>query len=402
MSDVNIQDEIYKDHQRIIAEANFAFRRFFIDEIDWNERLNAILGPRGVGKTSIMLQYIKETFGNDEKVLYVSMDDLLVAQNSLLSIAEYHNLRGGTHLFIDEIHKYENWSQELKNINDRYKKIKVTVSGSNMLGINQGKADLSRRMVEWQVPGLSLREYINIEIGLNLPVVSLQDILHNHLDICNEILKSVTPTAYFQSYLQHGYYPFYLEGKKNYLKKLNNVLNTTLEVDMTRLLGVDINKISVLRKLVYILTTQSPFKPNVSKLSQSLDLDRATLYKYLHYLEDASVVNMLWDKGKTYSLLSKPDKLYLHNCNLFYLSQSSVSIGTLRESFFVSIMSYKYELRLPPQGDFLIDDKYIFEVGGKTKGFGQIANLPDSYVAADDLLIGSGNTIPLWLFGFVY
>lgn len=394
--------EVYKEHQTILASAAFSFRRFYIDTIDWEERLNFILGARGSGKTSIILQRILETFGTDDKALYISMDDLVIAQYNLLEIADYHIQRGGTHLFIDEIHKYANWSQELKNINDKYKQLKVVVSGSNILDIQKGKSDLSRRAVEWEVPGLSLREYINIETGQNIAALTLADLLKNHVAIAHEITKLVKPGAFFQPYLEHGYYPFYLEGKKGYHKKLNNVLNVTLEVDMPQLLGVDVSKIPILKKLIYILTTQTPFTPNITQLGASLGVDRGTLYRYLNYLEKCSITKMLWDKGKSYSLMSKPDKLYLHNTNLFYLTQSQVDKGSLRESFLVSQLSYQHELKLPPAGDFLVDDNYILEVGGKNKGYKQIANMVNSYIAADDLLVGSGNRIPLWMFGYLY
>lgn len=395
-------EDIYQEHQRILANIDASFRRFYIDTIDWNERLNFILGARGAGKTTMLIQHIKENYGNDEKVLYISMDDLVIAQYRLLDIADFHHQRGGTHLYVDEIHKYANWSQELKNINDRFKQMKVVVSGSNILDIQKGKADLSRRAVEWNVPGLSFREYINIESGLDIKSLSLEDLLNNHIDIAHDITKKIKPAVLFQPYLEHGYYPFYLEGKKNYHKKLNEVLNVTLEVDMPQLLGVDVSKIPIMRKLIYILTTQTPFTPNITHLGASLGVDRGTLYRYLNYLEKSSVTTMLWDKGKSYSLMSKPDKLYLNNTNLFYLTQSSVPIGTLRESFFVSQLSYQHTLKLPPVGDFLVDDQYLIEVGGKNKGYKQIADIPNSFVAADDLMIGFGKTIPLWMFGFLY
>jgi len=395
-------EDVYVEYQRILNNFETDFRRFYIDEIDWDERLSIIIGARGVGKTTIMLQRIVEQHLADPAVLYISMDDLVVSQFSLLDIADYHYQLGGSHLFVDEIHKYANWSQELKNINDRYKKMKVVVSGSSILDIQKGQADLSRRAVEYEVPGLSLREYINIEAGINFEKLSLQDVLARHIEIAQEITKVTKPGAYFKDYLLHGYYPYYLEGKKNYTRKLNNVLNVTLEVDLPMLLGVEVSMIPKLKKLIYILTTQAPFTPNITQLGASLELDRGTLYKYINYLEKASIIRMLWKKGKSYSLMTKPDKLYLHNTNLYYLANSTVNIGTLRESFVVSQLAFEHDLRLPAQGDFIVDDKYILEVGGKSKSYKQIANLPDSYVVSDDLLVGAGNKIPVWLFGFLY
>lgn len=398
---VKIED-VYVEYQRILSSFVSTFRRAYIDDIDWEERLTIITGARGVGKTTIMLQRIQETYGNDEKVLYVSMDDLVVSQFSIVDLAAYHYQRGGTHLFIDEVHKYANWSQELKNVNDKYKQLKVVASGSSILDILRGRADLSRRAVEYHVVGLSFREYLNIEAQTDFPVLSLTDILADHVSIAQDISRKVKPGVYFADYLQGGYYPYYLEGKKSYLRKLNNVLNITLEVDLPMLLGVEIAKVPKLKKLIYILTTQAPFTPNITQLGASLELDRGTLYRYLNYLERASIIKLLWKKGKSYSLMSKPDKLYLDNTNLFYLTNTNVNTGTLRESFIVSQLSYRHELRLPPAGDFIVDDKYVLEVGGKGKGYKQIADLPDSYIVSDDLLVGAGNKIPAWLFGFVY
>lgn len=395
-------EELYTDHQQIMLNREDAFRRFYIDEVDWDERLNLIMGARGVGKTTAILQRIAEAHGTDEKALYLSMDDLNASQYCLLDIAKAHYQNGGTHLYIDKIHKYASWSQELKNINDKYKKIKVVASGSSILEIQKGQADLSRRAVEWNMPGLSLREYINIETKLDLPKFTIADIVKDHVAIAHDLLKKINPGEYFSDYLKHGYYPFYLEGKRQYGKKLNNVLNITLEVDLPYLLAVDVSKINKLKKLIYILTTQAPFTPNVSKLGAVLELDRGTMYRYLNYLEKASIIKMLWKKGKSYSLMSRPDKLYLHNTNLFYLTQKSVNVGSLRESFFVNQVSYEHDIRLPEAGDFIVDDMYTFEVGGAGKTYKQIANIPNSYVVADNLSIGSGNKIPVWLFGFLY
>lgn len=394
--------ELYTDHQQIILNKEDSFRRFYINEIDWEERLNIIVGARGVGKTTAVLQHIAERHNTSEEALYVSMDDLNASQYRLLDIAKAHYENGGTHLYIDEIHKYANWSQELKNINDKYRKIKVVASGSSILEIQKGNADLSRRAVEWHMPGLSLREYINVETGLDLAKLTVADIVSDHISIAHDIVKNAHPGQFFSEYLRYGYYPFYLEGKRQYGKKLNNVLNTTLEIDLPYTLGVDVSKIDKLKKLIYILTTQAPFTPNISKLGSALELDRGTLYRYLNYLERASIIKMLWKEGKSYSLLSKPDKLYLHNTNLFYLTQREVNIGTLRESFFVNQVSYAHDIRLPVAGDFIVDGKYTFEVGGAGKSYKQIADIPNSYVIADNLLVGTGNKIPVWLFGFLY
>ncbi|WP_235291301.1 ATP-binding protein [Portibacter lacus] len=401
MQQANMEN-VLTEHQNSLAFLNPRFRRLIIDDIDWNDRLTFILGPRGVGKTTLILQHIKEKFGTDPRALYISMDDLVVSQYKLIDIAKYHFNSGGTHLFIDEIHKYENWSIELKNIYDKLKPYSVVASGSSILEVQQGNADLSRRSITVNIPGLSFREYINIENNSNYQRCSLWDIMDYHVDIAHDIVKEIKPTMLLSDYVKYGYYPFYLEGKQNYHKKLGNVLNLILESDIPYLMNTDISKVAKVRKLIYILSTQVPYQPNISKLAGSLELNRATLTSYLHYLEKASILNLLWDAGKSYSALSKPGKIYLQNCNLSFLSQRNVNIGTLRETFFLNQINVDHQVNLSKKGDFLVEDKFTFEIGGMNKDFSQLEGVPNSYVVADDLLIGSGNKIPLWLFGFLY
>ncbi len=395
-------DSIYEEHQTIINQFEPRFRRFYIDEIDWDDRLSFILGPRGVGKTSIILQHIKETHGTDRKALYVSMDDLLVSDMRLYDIAQYHYSIGGTHLYVDEIHKYENWSLELKNIYDKLRKLKVAISGSSIMEIQKGNADLSRRSAVYKVPGLSFREYINIVTEHQLEAYSLTDIVENHVDIAHSIIDIVRPLEFYKDYLEHGFYPYFLEGKKSYLRKLNNVLNLILEVDMPSLLGVDISNVSKLKKLIYIITTQVPLTINSSKLSTSIGLNRNTLNSYLHYLDQASIFKLLWNDGRSYSILAKPDKLLLHNTNILHLTKREINIDTLRETFIASQLQHEHTITLPKSGDFLIDQHITIEIGGPNKDYTQIANLPNTYIAQDRLMIGSGAKIPLWLFGFLY
>ena len=401
MAEITIEN-LYEDFHTKLQNLNSSFRRAFIDDIDWNEKLNVILGARGVGKTTLILQHIQETHDDLSGVLFISMDDILTNMFRLVDIAKYHVLKGGTHLYIDEIHKYFNWSQELKNIYDRYNSLKVVATGSSILDLQKGQADLSRRAVETMMPGLSLREYINIERNLDFPACSLEDILENHVDIVQEILKVVTPGQYFTDYLKHGYYPFYLQGRKNYQKKLHNIVNMTIEVDMLYQLNMEVSNIHKVKKLIYILSNQAPFTPNISKLGVALELNRVTVYKYLNYLANGSITRMIWPGGKSFSAMQKPDKLFLHNTNLFYLTQARPNIGSLRESFFVNQLSHENSISIPTKGDFMVNDIYTFEIGGKGKTYKQIANIPDSYIVSDDILIGRGNKIPLWLFGWLY
>lgn len=395
-------EQLFIEYKETLAALKPRFRRNFIDEIDWEEPLLFILGSRGVGKTTLILQYIKEKFGTSNTALYISMDDLALANYTLLDLAKKHVQNGGTHLFIDEIHKYQNWSQELKNIRDKMKELKVVATGSSILNIQKGNADLSRRSVVYTLHGLSFREFLTIELKLQLPILSLTDILHNHETIVPQLLEQFKPLPYFSAYLKHGYFPFYLEGTKNYHHKLGNVLNVVLEQDMALLEGVDLTKIPKIRKLIYLLSTQPPYQPNITKLAEALETDRITLLNYLNSLQRASVLTLTRLKGKLYTQLTKPDKIFLQNTNLLYLSQSQVNIGTLRETFFANQIGLKHQLTLAPKGDFVVNDTYTFEVGGPSKSFQQIAGIKNSYLAVDEMPLGINNKIPLWLFGFMY
>lgn len=395
-------EQLFIEYKETLAALKPRFRRNFINEIDWEEPLLFILGSRGVGKTTLILQYIKEKFGTSNTALYVSMDDLALSNYTLLDLAKKHVQNGGTHLFVDEIHKYQNWSQELKNIRDKMKELKVVATGSSILNIQKGNADLSRRSVVYTLHGLSFREFLTIELKLQLPILSLTDILQNHETIVPQLLEQFKPLPYFSAYLKHGYFPFYLEGTKNYHHKLGNVLNVVLEQDMALLEGVDLTKIPKIRKLIYLLSTQPPHQPNITKLAEALETDRITLLNYLNSLQRASVLTLTRLKGKLYTQLTKPDKIFLQNTNLLYLSQSQVNIGTLRETFFANQIGLKHQLTLAPKGDFVVNDTYTFEVGGPSKSFQQIAGIKNSYLAVDEMPLGINNKIPLWLFGFMY
>jgi predicted AAA+ superfamily ATPase len=395
-------DKVYLEHKETLNSLKTNFRRNFTDEIDWNEPLLFIVGSRGVGKTTLILQHIKEKFGKSSKALYISMDDISLSNYTLIDLAKNHAQLGGTHLFIDEIHKYQNWSQELKNIRDKINTLKVVVSGSSILDIAKGNMDLSRRSVVYTLNGLSYREFLNIQNKLNLPILSLEELVKNHEEIAQDISAKITPLEHFLAYLKHGYFPFYLEGTKNYHHKLMNVLNVVLEQDMALIEAIDLVKIPKIRKLIYLLSIQAPYQPNITKLAEAIEIDRITLLNYLNSLQKANVLFLGRVNGKFYSQLTKPDKIYLQNTNLLYLSQNEVNVGTLRETFFVNQVSAKHHVRIATKGDFIVDDNYLFEVGGASKSFKQIAGIEKSYLALDEMPIGINNKIPLWMFGFLY
>jgi hypothetical protein len=395
-------DKIYLEYRQTLNALKSTFSRNLTQEIDWNEPLLFIVGSRGVGKTTLILQHIKANFGMSTNALYISMDDISLSNYRLIDVANKHVQLGGTHLFIDEIHKYENWSQELKNIRDKITDLKVVVSGSSILDIHKGNADLSRRSVIYTLNGLSYREFLNIQLNLNLPILNMQEITENHEEIAADFSSKIKPLEHFSAYLKYGYFPFYLEGTKNYHHKLMNVLNVVLEQDMALLETIDLAKIPKIRKLIYLLSIQAPYQPNITKLAEAIEIDRITLLNYLSSLQKASVLFLARMNGKFYSQLTKPDKIYLQNTNLLFLSQSDVNIGTLRETFFINQVNAKHKVTLAKKGDFIVDDNYLFEVGGASKNFKQIAGIDNSYLALDEISTGINNKIPLWMFGFLY
>ncbi len=395
-------DLIYKNHQLFLKSISSSFERDIMD-IDWSDRLIAIKGARGVGKTTFLGQYIISKFKNSEKALYVSMDNLEMKSMSLFEIAENHINNGGTHLFLDEIHKYPDWSFAIKNIYDLLPKLNVVFTGSSLLAIHKSQADLSRRAIVYKMPGLSFREYLNIEHGKSFAPITLHDIINNHIELAREISNDELILKYFKEYLQYGYYPFFLEGKKKYAKKLEQVINTVMDVDLIYATDCSIQNVYKLKKFLHMLATGLPFEPNINKLAGSLEISRNTLNSLIYNLDEAGILNVLKDSGKAYSHISKPEKIYLENSNLLYAFNSeNVNEGTIREVFFMNQLNHTHQVNYTKTGDFLVDEKYIFEVSGNAKTYKQIANLPDSYIVSDELLTGVRNRIPLWVFGFLY
>lgn len=396
-------ETLYELHQQFITNLKPTFRRALINDISWEAKGLAILGARGVGKTTLILQYIKEQFKHSKKALYISMDHIVVQPYALYDIAKYHNNNGGTHLFIDEIHKYDNWSTHLKSIADSFPQLYCVVSGSSILQIYKAKADLSRRFITYHVQGLSFREYLGIAHNVHLPAITINNIITNHVAIAQNICSQIQAVETFKTYLQYGYYPFYLQGTKIYAQKIQNVLNAILEVDLPIITGLPVQNIHKIKKLISIIAQNVPYQPNITKLAETLDLNRSTLYLYIDYLQDAAIINRLYADGKSLQVINKPDKIFLHNTNISYsFGGLNTNVGCVRETFFLNQLMFKHNVTAAKQGDFVVNNNYIFEVGGKTKAFKQIANLPNSYVVADDILIGYGNKIPIWLFGFLY
>jgi uncharacterized protein len=393
-------EALIETHKQQIENLEIRFRRTL--DIDWNDRLIGLVGARGVGKTTFLLTHISEQLGKLARALYVSLDDLYFAHTSIVQLADEWVKRDGTHLFLDEIHKYPNWSQELKNIYDRYKKLKVVFTGSSVLHIQGGNADLSRRAVIYTMEGLSFREFLNIETDNKFEKITLADILNNHESACREIVNRVKPLAYFDSYLKHGYYPYYLESTVTYHRKLLNTINLMLETDLPYLRNVEIKYIHKLKKLLYILAQAAPFQPNVSQLATDIEVSRNTVMLYLNYLEESKILNLLRSKASSDAMLAKPEKVYLHHPNLLHAISKGVNNGNERETFFFNQVNNVCKVEYSHTGDFLVDGKHTFEIGGKAKNKKQIKNIKNSYIAADMLEYGFENKIPLWLFGFLY
>jgi len=392
---------LFENSALYIASVDVVHKRYFYDQIDHDEKLIGIIGARGVGKTTYILHYLQTLALPFRKKLYMSADSIHLSDYSLVEIAKIFSAMGGEVLAIDEIHKYKNFEVELKQIYDMLK-LKVIFSGSSAIELEHAKADLSRRAVVYTVNGLSFREFLTFKTGENFEPVSLDNILQKHDEIAFDIVQKVKPFEYWAEYLRYGYYPFYFENEKNYTIKLNQTINTAIEVDIPSVFPIKYEYIINLKKLVKLICSSEPFKLNIRGLSTKIGIDRDTLYLYFEYLHRGKILNVIRSKSKGDNIFSKPDKIYLNNPNLNYSYCDKASIGMVRENIFATLLLQRHTLSIPKQGDFIVDDTYVFEVGGKGKTFKQIKNLPSSYVVSDDIEVGFGNKIPLWLFGFLY
>lgn len=381
--------------RRLLDYTDTAYVRYLHDRIDWSARMIGIVGPRGVGKTTMLLQHIK-LYHSVKDTLFVNADDIYFAEHRLYDLASDFYRQGGKFLFIDEVHKYRDWSKELKMIYDYYPDFNVVFTGSSILDIYKGNADLSRRVVSFYMPGLSFREYLILAEGIRLPAYSLEEILENKV----EIPVSKRPLALFKEYLSKGYYPFFSEP--GYEIRLRNVVNLTVESDIPVYANLNVASVKKMRQLLYVIAQSVPFKPNFTKIGQMTDLHRNQVADFLFYLEKAGIIAQL--RGTTAGIrqLGKVEKTYLDNTNLAYsLSENTPDIGNVRETFFLSQMKVNNEVLSSDKVDFQIG-KYTFEIGGANKQQKQIHGLGNAYVVKDDIEYGYGNVIPLWHFGFNY
>jgi len=387
-----------------INSINTKFKRYLWTRINWENRLIAITGSRGIGKTTLLLQYINENLmDNPDEVIYVNLDDLYFSKNTIIDLADEFVKRGGKYLFLDEVHKYRDWSQETKNIYDYFPELKIIITGSSALDIHKGKADLSRRVVQYQMSGLSFREFIELKYDQRFPVLSLTEILNNPSNSINNILQKIKPIKLFEEYLKLGYYPFFIEGEADFHIKLKQMVNHVLEIDLPSAERIDFNAIYNFKKLISIIAEIVPFKPNILKLSKQLGISRETLVRYFYLLDKADLLMLLQTGTHGISRMNKPEKVYLNNANLIYtLSNDQVNVGTVRETFFFNQLHVDYHVAYSIKGDFIVDNTYTFEIGGKNKTQKQIAGINNAFIAADNIEHPHQNIIPLWLFGFLY
>lgn len=388
-------------YTRLLANTKLTKKRYLFYQIDWKNRLIGITGSRGTGKTTLLLQHIKQE-KMENTSLYVSLDNLYFAQNTLSDLAHEFYLSGGTHLFLDEVHRYSNWAVEIKNLYDSYPDLHIVFTGSSILEIYKTQADLSRRSIMYSLTGLSFREFLSFEDIVELPVYPLELLLSDHTAMASDIITQTKVLPAFRNYLQYGYYPFYKEGIEVYYDRIESIINVILENDLPAIVTLQHATLVKIKRLLTHIASLVPYTPNINALSGIIETDRKSLLSYLQYLDRAKLLLQLHSDTKRLAELAKPTKLYVDNTNLLFALSKNTQSGTLRETFFANQLSHSHELTIPTAGDFLIDNTYLFEVGGKGKTFKQIRNVENSFVAYDDMEIGLGNKIPLWLLGLLY
>lgn len=409
-------EELFDLSRDFIDSYHRDYRRYFLKKHLLENRFSIITGPRGVGKTTSIIQYLLTFAGNDRfsrEVLYVQSDHFLVGMRSLYEIAEPFVKDGGKLICFDEIHKYPEWSRELKSINDTFTKLKIIASGSSAMEIQKGSHDLSRRAIVYRMHGMSFREFIELHFELELHAYKLEEILERHQPIADGIVRKVEKKELkilplYKKYLEYGCYPYFKEYESEELFHitLEQNVHTTVESDLPAVIpGLTGTGVKKIKKLLAFIAESVPFTPDLKNVKRLLEIgDERTLKNYLKYLEDAGIILTVSKKGKSLRFLEKPEKIFLNDTNLMYAigSRENLQKGNLRENFFVNTMRTNHEVTTAHKGDFVVDGKFTFEVGGKGKSFRQIKDMENSYLALDDIEIGIGNKIPLWLLGFLY
>lgn len=393
---------LYDSYHRKIAKVDLRFKRYLYSQINWKARIISIKGARGAGKTTMLLQHIRENYEDIDQTLYASLDNLWFATHSLMELVDWADRHGISRLYLDEVHRYELWSQSLKNIYDDYPDMSIVYTSSSLLVLDNATVDMSRRQTPYTLYGLSFREYLELEGIFKTEAISLDDVLMHHVKKAMNIVGRIKVAPLFEAYLAHGYYPFYRESLEDFPSRLRETVTIVIDSDLPAVENVTYETLQKTKKLLMIISEHVPFEPTMSELWRQLSTDNESGLKMLYALDKAQVLALLTAKTNNYKSLSKPDKIFLSNPNLMHVLCPKVDKGNERETFFISQLRVLHDVRYPKQGDFLIDNKFLFEVGGKNKTFEQIADVPNSYLAVDDTEVGSGCRIPLWMFGFLY
>lgn len=386
--------------KRFLAKKTSTFKRYLYEKIDFSSSIIGVIGGRGSGKTTLLHQYAKSTKHKPSQILYISCDHPSMINENLFEIADEFYTHGGKLLMIDEIHKMKDFSSHIKAMYD-FTDMQVLFSGSSAINIKHEIGDLSRRALVYKMGVLSFREFLSLNNMADLQSYSLEDILNNHEDIVVDIISKIKPLEFFSEYLEYGAYPFFKEGVKSYSDRLLGVINTTIDSDLASVYNINSDKLDILKKVLYMLCTTTPYEINKAKLSKEVGIAWSTLSKYLELMDSGSLLNLVRG-SKGHKTLQLPNKILLNNPNLFSVLCAKADVGSIRESFIVSQLIQSHQVHYHNEGDFIIDDKYIIEVGGKSKDKKQIKDVANSFLAIDDIESGYDNSIPLWLFGFLY
>ena len=401
MESIELQP-LFNNYHRKIARIDLRFKRYLYDQINWSARIISIKGARGVGKTTMLLQHILENYENIDKTLYASLDDLWFSTHSLIDLVDWADQHGMQRLYLDEVHKYERWKETLKNIYDSYPDMSIVYTSSSLLIMDNATVDLSRRQTAYTLYGMSFREFLAFENILHYPAIALEDLLQNHVSHAMQIVRNVKVASYFEAYLEYGYYPFYREVGEDFASRLREIVSVVIDSDLPAVENMTFETLQKVKKLVMIISERVPFEPKMSELWAQLATNNELGLRMLYALDKAQILALLTSKAKNYKFLYKPGKIFLGNTNLMHVLCPLVNKGNERETLFCCQLQVNNDVKHPLKGDFLVNDKYLFEVGGRKKSFEQIADVPNSFLAVDDTEVGYGNRIPLWLFGFTY
>lgn len=397
-------DALFDKQESLLRATSMEIVRSYVDTVNWKAPMLCIRGSRGVGKSTLLRQYIKLHYEiGSEEVLYCSLDWVYFSQHSILEVAGNFYKKGGKLLVIDEVHKYEGWSREIKEIAETYPNLQLMLSGSSLLKLLDGDADLSRRCRGYDMPGLSFREYLQFYKGISLPVYSLEDVLSSPKEVAAVVNEACRPLQYFHEYLKNGYYPYYLTNPIDYYALIEQTVNYVIDVELPQQRNVNPANCRKIKALLNVLAQQVPYDVDISKLASVTGLQRNTVLEYLNHLNDAKLINLLFSDNASVKKMQKPDKIYLENPNMLYaLATTPVKIGTARECFVVNQLGYAHTVEYGKVlGDFKVDGKWTFEVGGEGKSFSQIADVPNSFVLSDDIEMPRGNKLPLWMIGLL-